>query len=51
MEAARGTRKSGESGKKSKRLSLNKKTLRDLSTQKSKGGAVRGGAATIRRCL
>lgn len=47
-----GTRKSGASGaKKSKRLSLNKKTLRDLSTQKSKGGAVRGGMATIRRCL
>ena len=45
------TRKSGKSGTKAgKRLSLNKRTVRDLSTRKSKGAAVRGGMATVRGC-
>jgi hypothetical protein len=47
-----GTRKSAKSGtKRSKRLSVNKKTLRDLSPQQGKAVAVRGGAASVRRCL
>jgi hypothetical protein len=47
-----GTRKSAKSGgKKSKRLSVSKKTLRDLSPRKSEAVAVRGGQATVRRCL
>lgn len=39
-----GTKKSSKSGKsKSKRLTVSKKTLRDLTSGKSNAGAVRGG--------
>ena len=43
-----GTRKpSKTAARKSKKLALNKKTLRDLSPRKGKGDAVRGGRASL----
>jgi hypothetical protein len=43
-------RKEDDKRKVQKKLTLNKATIRDLTTRKEKADVVRGGANTMRRC-